>query len=75
MIFNINWNLDDLYAKDWWKNMKTFTTNLALKDSLDSRRDSADFTSEVLPKEILAKLKLIEKAFKWLGTCYFLRET
>ena len=44
--------------------MKPFTTNLALKDSLDHRRESTDFTSELLPKEILAKLKLIEKAFK-----------
>jgi hypothetical protein len=44
--------------------MKPFTTNLALKDSLDSRKKSTDFKSEVLPKEILDKLKLIEKAFK-----------
>ncbi len=41
--------------------MKPFTTNLALKVSLDSRRESKDFTSVVLPKEILTKLKLIEK--------------
>jgi len=44
--------------------MKPFTTNLALKDSLDSRKESIYFKSEVLPKEILDKLKLIEKAFK-----------
>lgn len=46
------------------KNMKPFTTNFALKDSLDSRKEPTDFKSEVLPKEIQDKLKLIEKVFK-----------
>ena len=40
--------------------MKPFTTNLALKDSLDSRKEHTDFKSEVLPKEIQDKLKLLE---------------
>ena len=39
------------------KNMKPFTTILALKDSLDSRKEPTGFQPEVLPKEIQDKLK------------------
>jgi hypothetical protein len=47
------------------KTMKPFTTNMALKDSLDSNKKSTyDTKSDDLPKEILQKIKLIEKAFK-----------
>lgn len=44
--------------------MKNFTTNLALKDSLDSRKKSKNDEPEVLSKEIQHKIKLIEKAFR-----------
>jgi hypothetical protein len=44
--------------------MKPFTTNLALQDSLSSRKRTEDQNPEELPKEIQHKLKLIEKAFK-----------
>jgi hypothetical protein len=44
--------------------MKPFTTNLALQDSLRSRKKTKDEDLEELPKEIQHKLKLIEKAFK-----------
>ena len=53
-----------LYIEGMVKNMKPFTTNFALKDSLDSRKEPTDFKSDVLPKEIQDKLKLIEKVFK-----------
>jgi hypothetical protein len=44
---------------------KSFTTNMALMDSLDSNKKQTDISAlEELPKEILQKLKLIEKAFK-----------
>jgi hypothetical protein len=45
--------------------MKPFTTNIALKDSLNSDKKQEKSTkTEALPKEILHKIKLIEKAFK-----------
>ena len=45
--------------------MKPFTTNMALKDSLNSDKKQEKSTkTETLPKEILQKIKLIEKAFK-----------
>lgn len=45
--------------------MKRFTTNMALRDSLDSTKKTKQNTPpEDLPKEILHKIKLIEKAFK-----------
>jgi hypothetical protein len=44
--------------------MKPFTTNMALRDSLDSKKQTEDINSEDLPKDILHKIKLIEKAFK-----------
>jgi len=44
--------------------MKTFSTNLALQDSLRSRKETANENTENLPKEVQHKLKLIEKAFK-----------
>ena len=47
------------------KTMKPFTTNMSLQDSLDSKKKpEGDNKSEDLPKEILHKIKLIEKAFK-----------
>jgi hypothetical protein len=52
------------YSKRTVKNMKPFTTNLALQDSLSSRRKTEDENIDELPKEIQQKLKLIEKAFK-----------
>ena len=42
--------------------MKPFSTNLALQDSLTSKKNGIN--EEDLPKEIKHKLKLIEKAFK-----------
>ena len=44
--------------------VKPFTTNMALRDSLDSNKKHADINQEDLPKDILNKIKLIEKAFK-----------
>jgi hypothetical protein len=44
--------------------MKPFTTNLALQDSLSSRRRAENENMEDLPKDVQQKLKLIEKAFK-----------
>jgi hypothetical protein len=45
--------------------MDPFTMNMTLMDSLDSRKkQSKDLMEEDLPKEVLQKLKLIEKAFK-----------
>ena len=44
--------------------MKPVTTNLALQDSLSSRKKMQDENIDELPKEIQHKLKLIEKAFK-----------
>jgi len=46
------------------KDMKPFSTNLALQDSLRSRKETENENTENLPKEIQQKLKLIEKAFK-----------
>jgi hypothetical protein len=47
------------------KNMKNPTPNLDLQDSLCSNKKPTENTkSEALPKEILDKIKLIEKAFK-----------
>ena len=47
------------------RTMKRFTTNMALQDSLDSKKKTKKNTrSEDLPKEILHRIKLIEKAFK-----------
>ena len=46
------------------KALKPFTTNMALRDSLDSNKKYADVNQEDLPKDILDKIKLIEKAFK-----------
>ena len=55
----------DTLDKEMGKTMKPFTTNMALKDSLDSNKKSRESSeSEELPKEILHKIKLIEKAFK-----------
>jgi hypothetical protein len=44
--------------------MKPFTTNLALQDSLSSRKRTSTENIEELPKDIQHKIKLIEKAFK-----------
>ncbi|MGD2066692.1 MAG: hypothetical protein PVI43_05950 [Candidatus Bathyarchaeota archaeon] len=44
--------------------MKPFTTNLALQDSLTSKKKLGTENPENLPKDIQHKLKLIEKAFK-----------
>ena len=44
--------------------VKPFTTNMALRDSLDSNKKHTDINQEDLPKDILNKIKLIEKAFK-----------
>jgi hypothetical protein len=44
--------------------MKPFTTNMALQDSLSSKKRTANENIEELPKDIQHKLKLIEKAFK-----------
>ena len=44
--------------------MTGFTTNLALTDSLDSKKSTNNTGLEGLPKEILDKIKLIEKAFR-----------
>jgi len=44
--------------------MKSFTTNLALQDSLSPRKLTANENIEELPKDIQHTIKLIEKAFK-----------
>jgi hypothetical protein len=45
--------------------MKNFTTNIAVKDSLDSTSKTGKiYESEFLSKAIQEKLKLIEKAFR-----------
>ena len=51
---------------DKWKGekMNSLSTNLALKDSLDSHKNENGTELEGLPKEILDKIKLIEKAFR-----------
>ena len=46
------------------KKLKPFTTNMTLRDSLDSRKRIDDINLEDLPKDIQQKMKLIEKAFK-----------
>ena len=57
--------LKGIIDKEMMKTMKPFTTNMTLKDSLDSNKKSRESSeSEELPKEILHKIKLIEKAFK-----------
>ncbi|MGD9131797.1 MAG: hypothetical protein PVH73_09535 [Candidatus Bathyarchaeota archaeon] len=45
--------------------MKRFSLNMTLQDSLDSKKKlTENGETEDLPKEILHKIKLIEKAFK-----------
>jgi hypothetical protein len=45
--------------------MKQFTTNIVLKNSLkDDKKPKQKEEPETLSKEMLQKIKLIEKAFK-----------
>lgn len=47
------------------KSMKNFSTNMALQDSLTSKKKTTNGKeTDTLPKEILDKIKLIEKAFR-----------
>ena len=55
---------DYAYRQLTVKTMKPFTTNLALQDSLTSKKRMSNQNTEDLPKDIQHKLKLIEKAFK-----------
>ena len=45
--------------------MKRFTTNMALRDSFNSKKKQTQIDEPVvLPKEIQKKIKLIKKAFR-----------
>lgn len=54
-------NANHIIGGKW---MQRFTTNMALQDSLRSTKKT-EIKKEDLPKEILHKIKLIEKAFRW----------
>ena len=46
------------------KILTPFSAEMELRDSLDSKNQTENLEDLNLPKEILKKLKLIEKAFK-----------